>query len=252
MGLSHLQGTPWHIEYPRRRVREEEDFIFRKRGKKTRVKNPNQVRIHLVPGGNYLVTDPSSGINGQKVIFIERSDNYNLKVKLGDTIYIVSHLSNIKKENPRDEASQISSVESSLSKKLNPDNKHLHENLKKEPTLNNDRNVNLKGKNGRIGPQIYITDKSKGTRIEKEVTIINEKILDKQSSIDTVILTEAERLFLKELRAKSKEVYIESKMPTGIVFKIINKKGTSFKFISSNEINKEPSKVDSKRKRKKK
>ncbi len=89
MGISKLQGCPWHIEYITKK--KNEDKLFSGKKKKKLFIDPNE-------GEDYVVDDPSSGINGQKVTLIEAISQSKFKVKLGNKTYIVKQLGIVKDE----------------------------------------------------------------------------------------------------------------------------------------------------------
>lgn len=115
MGLSHLQGSPWHIVQIKRRIDEDNDPFFTKKRNRPHVaiqrKKAKNNYVSLKPGDTYLVTDTSSGLNNQKVIFEESVDHTNAKVKLGEKVFIVkkSSLSYIEPDNTTENSSKISS-----------------------------------------------------------------------------------------------------------------------------------------------
>lgn len=192
MGLSQLQGSPWHIEYPRRRTNEENDFIFRKRkDNKSPSKRTKQVRIALSPGETYLVTDPSSGINGQKVIFVERIDN-SIKVQLGENIYIVNHLSKVNSESTQ--------VVAPLTNKLNT-----------APVIDSNSDPHN---------TIRVFTKYKDNSVKTEIQTLSAVALNTYIKHRNKGLSKGDSIIINLPAYKGWNAYYEEKTPQGILVKL--------------------------------
>lgn len=140
MGLSHLQGSPWHIVQIKRKVDEDNDPFFTRKKRNSNAVSPRkkvESYVQLKIGNTYLVTDPSSGINNQKVIFEESADRVNAKVKLGDKIFIVkkSGLSNVDSEEQTVNDSNISTQHQYVKHSCNKTKKEA--NSHRDPLLDN-------------------------------------------------------------------------------------------------------------------
>ncbi len=193
MGISQLQGSPWHIEYPRRRINEDNDFIFRKRkDKKSRTKRTRQVRIELSPGEFYFVEDPSSGINGQKVIFIERCEN-NLKVKLGERIYIVNHLRKITSEATKENIEPPTNIKNTV-----PDTESA-------PAPQN---------------AIRVFTKYKDKSVKTEIQTLSGVDFKTYIKLNRNGLTKGDSLIINLSAYKDWNAYYEEKTPQGILVKL--------------------------------
>lgn len=93
MGLSQLQGSPYHVVQIKRRTDEDNDPFFTRKRKKTpfraHQKKAKQSNVYLEPGNTYLVNDATSGLYNQKVVFEVSTDNVHAKVKLSDKIFVI-------------------------------------------------------------------------------------------------------------------------------------------------------------------
>lgn len=135
MGISNLQGIPWHFvserdlksnDSRRHRARcrylkaSNKCALFGRCGGSVHCENyeemsqtellqrrqdkQDKVRRSILPSSSaekgclYVVTDKSSGIKGQKVILVDTLGSNKYKVKLGNQVYIVRELGLIKQD----------------------------------------------------------------------------------------------------------------------------------------------------------